>query len=507
MSADNQTNGGIDFNDFLARLPDKRKPPSDTEVVAAFDRFMTGDTKRSTATPPPRIDTTDRARAYAAATLAAVAREVAETPEGSRNHTLNAQALRAYCVADAAGVDRRAVTDTMTAAGRAAGLDDREIAGTLRSAAAGADRHGPADIPEPGDTGGDTTFEAAHGDDGRPARWQLGGSNPPGWHAHPVYQFVTMRRNVKALWGDGSDILWADGEAAMIAGGIGLGKTTIAGQVIRAQVLNVGDGLVLDQPVRPVTGRVLYLAMDRPSQIARSLSRQFTDDELREIGDRLIVRDGPPVADMAKQPALLAQMADYYNAEVIYLDSLKDAAVGLSDDDVGAAYNRARQALIQAGHNVCELHHVVKRGNSGAGGRLTDMADVYGSTWLTAGCGSILGLSGQPGDPYIDFNHLRAPMTQLGPWTLYHDHDAGTITIHHDVDLLDMAAAAGAEGLTAKAVAAAIFQTTKPDRNQVERSRRTLDRKVAAGLLVRLGGGKGKGKEAAWFLASQEAAS
>ncbi len=67
----------------------------DAAIVAQFDRFFNGGkpAERPAITPAP-IDTTDRDRAYAAATLAEVAREVAATPEGARNHTLNAKALR-----------------------------------------------------------------------------------------------------------------------------------------------------------------------------------------------------------------------------------------------------------------------------------------------------------------------------------------------------------------------------------------------------------------------------
>ncbi|MDT1837607.1 AAA family ATPase, partial [Acinetobacter baumannii] len=75
------------------------------------------------------------------------------------------------------------------------------------------------------------------------------------------------------VWGRGENVLWAEGEALMIYGGSGVGKTTIAGQLIRALIL--ADGDVLGLPVTPAAGRVLYLAMDRPSQAARSLSRQF----------------------------------------------------------------------------------------------------------------------------------------------------------------------------------------------------------------------------------------
>ena len=50
-------------------------------------------------------------------------------------------------------------------------------------------------------------------------------------------------------------------------------------------------------------------------------------------------------------------MAEHYDAGTVFVDSLKDAALGLSNDEVGAAWNRARQHLLNAGHQLCELHH------------------------------------------------------------------------------------------------------------------------------------------------------
>lgn len=109
---------------------------------------------------------------------------------------------------------------------------------------------------------------------------------------------------VPAVWGKGTQVLWAEGEALMIAGGQGLGKTTLAGQLVRA-LLGVGDGAVLGLPVACQGEPVLYLAMDRPRQIARSLGRQFTEADRAALGG-LLVRPGPPPADMAAHPLLLA---------------------------------------------------------------------------------------------------------------------------------------------------------------------------------------------------------
>ena len=80
---------------------------------------------------------------------------------------------------------------------------------------------------------------------------------------------------VPALWGEGDRVLWAEGEALMVCGGPGVGKTTITGQLVRA-LLAGGD--VLGLPVAR-RRRVLYLAMDRPRQIARSLRRQFGPED------------------------------------------------------------------------------------------------------------------------------------------------------------------------------------------------------------------------------------
>jgi hypothetical protein len=103
--------------------------------------------------PPPDAPTAapthdDRQRIYALATLERLAGEVAMAIQGTRNGTLNERALRAYRIADACGADREFVTARMTDAARRCGLDDSEIAKTLGSARTGADKYGPADIPE-----------------------------------------------------------------------------------------------------------------------------------------------------------------------------------------------------------------------------------------------------------------------------------------------------------------------------------------------------------------------
>ena len=68
-------------------------------------------------------------------------------------------------------------------------------------------------------------------------------------------------------------MLWPEGEA-LVAGSLGVGQTTLAGQVIRAQ-LGIGSSEVLGLTVAETSGNILYLAMDRPPQIRRSMQRQY----------------------------------------------------------------------------------------------------------------------------------------------------------------------------------------------------------------------------------------
>lgn len=281
-----------------------------------------------------------------------------------------------------------------------------------------------------------------------------------------------------AVWGAGSHVLWAEGESLQLVGGNGLGKTTIAGQLVRAR-LGLADSL-LQLPVRPGARRTLYLAMDRPRQIARALGRCFDEGDRDVLAERLVVRKGPPPLDLAKFPEVLVALCEAADADTVVVDSLKDAALGLSDDVVGAGWNRARQAAITSGVEVLELHHPTKRHTSVA--EPVTIGDVYGSAWITAGVGSVVMLTGAPGDPIVGFRHLKQPAEEVGPWRLIHDHDQGRTTVFHDVDLVQLAQR---RPLTVRAAAAAVFEREQPSAAEVQKARRRLDALVTTGQLAR----------------------
>jgi len=283
-----------------------------------------------------------------------------------------------------------------------------------------------------------------------------------------------------AVWGHGSEVLWAEGEALMIVGPNGVGKTTLGTQIVKARL-----GLqrtVLGLPVTPTTRRVLYLAMDRPAQIARAMGRVFCGEDRMTLDERLIFWKGPPPLDLAKHPSVLTEMCRDADADTVVVDSLKDAALGLSEDEVGAGWNRARQGALASGVEVLELHHPKKAGAGGA--PPTTLSDVYGSAWLTAGAGSVISLHGEAGDPIVSMRHHKQPVEEVGPWRLQHDHTRGVTGIWHHSDLVAMAVKSGTQGITTKTAAAALFEAERPTPAQCEKARRKLTSLVAAGLLV-----------------------
>jgi replicative DNA helicase len=272
-----------------------------------------------------------------------------------------------------------------------------------------------------------------------------------------------------AIWGADSEVLWAEGESMLIVGPPGVGKTTITHQIVLARL-----GLletVLGWPVKPAVGKLLYLACDRPAQIARSLHRMVSEEHRELLDDRLVIWRGPPPKDFAKDPLTLTKMAQDEGADTVFIDSLKDVALGLVDDDVGAGYNRARQHALAEGIDLAELHHQ-RKGQGGV--KPKALEDVYGSIWLTAGAGSVLLIWGQGGDPLVELIHLKQPADQIQqPVSVSHDHDRGVSTLVGAVDILTMIRNAGA-GFTAPQVARLMYEKT-PTKAETEKVRRKLD--------------------------------
>lgn len=279
-----------------------------------------------------------------------------------------------------------------------------------------------------------------------------------------------------AVWGTDDEVLWAEGEELLICGPTGVGKTTLIAQVIKAR-LGLGDGMVLGWPVAPTSRRVLYLACDRPRQIARAFNRIFTEEDREHLNEHMVFWPGPPPADIAKHPDTLVRLCRQADADTVVIDSIKDVAVGISEDEVGAGYNRAVQATLADGTDVLAAHHQRKASAGGHPPKKID--DVYGSTWVTAGAGSVFVLWGEAGDLAVEMSHLKQPAAQIPKLQIAHDHDAGLSEIIEGFRVMDYLRLAKS-GVTAPQVARAMFSTHDVSETQIRKARRALDRLVPA---------------------------
>lgn len=289
-----------------------------------------------------------------------------------------------------------------------------------------------------------------------------------------------------ALWGKGERVLAARGEPTYIVGPPGSGKTTLGQQLVLGMI-GVRSEL-LGLPVEDDGRRVLYLAMDRPAQIARSMRRMVHVGWRDHLDERLTVWRGPVPFDVTHEPHRLKALCEWAGAGILVVDSLKDLSPTLEKPETGSAVNQAMQACVADGIDVIALHH--QRKASGDNRKPSKLADVYGSTWLTAGAGSVLLLWGDAGDPVVELSHLKQPAELVGPWQLLHDHDRGDTTVIEAPDPLAILRHA-TKGITARTLAQSLGGNPDPSRSDVERARRHLERLAHDELAVKREGDKG----------------
>lgn len=284
-----------------------------------------------------------------------------------------------------------------------------------------------------------------------------------------------------AIWGRDDEILWPDDEPLVIAAPTGVGKTTLAALLVRSMVGLGGD--VLDYPVAECD-RVLYLALDRPAQIRRAMRRIFTDGDEAHLDDRLVVHPRPLAEDLGKNPELLVHLAVQAEADRVIIDSVKDTISRVSDDESGGNYNRAIQLCCAEGRPTASLHHQ-RKGQQGA--KPNRLEDVYGSTWITAGAGSVVLLWGEAGSGSAELVHLKTPSTPVGPLSVEIDTFAGTMQVTRGWDPLVWLR--GRPGGAQVPDAARAMTGKEPTKTSRDRARRKLESLVQRGLATKTGGG------------------
>ena len=288
---------------------------------------------------------------------------------------------------------------------------------------------------------------------------------------------------VPAVWGEGQMIAWAQGEPAMLVAPEGVGKTSVAQQLALRRI-GLGSAELLGMPVARDPRKTLYIAADRPRQAARSLSRMVSEEDRELLAERLTVWKGPLPFDIGLEPERLAVFAAELGAGTVIVDSLKDVARDLSKDETGSRVNLALQHVIAAGIEVLTDHHQ-RKGQDGKKPQKLD--DVYGSTWITAGAGSVLLLWGEPGDSIVDLHHLKQPAEDIGPLKLRHDHARGATSLHESGDLFELVQQSR-NGVTVVEAARHLFGMTEPLPNDVEKARRKLERFTSEKRIGRLDG-------------------
>lgn len=432
---------------------------------------------------PPLPDATDHP--WVKAAFEGELDDLRRAQQGYRNHQLNEAAFNLGQLVPHA-LERGHVESALHDIAVAIGLSEGETRATIKSgieAGIGA----PRSIPERtlhvvGGRGAPRAIENRPDDPGDQEE-----EPPPERKASRAIEggtfILDIPEGIPAVWGEGERVLWPQGESFILCGPSGVGKTTIAQQVVLG-LLGIRED-VLGFPIAPCAGRVLYLAMDRPAQVARSFRRMVTEEHRDALNSKLVVWKGPPPLSVTKEPEKLATMCAYYDATAIVVDSLKDLASNLDQDEPGSKVNTALQHCLAAGFEVMCLHH--QRKQQAGGGKPTTLADVYGSTWLTAGAGSVVLIWGEPGDPVVEALHLKQPADDVGPFKILHDHHAGHSTIEFEFDLMAFVQKRP-QGVTVNDVAQARFARPDPTRSQVEKARRQLDNGARRGTLHRVDG-------------------
>lgn len=245
----------------------------------------------------------------------------------------------------------------------------------------------------------------------------------PGWRSKLVDGDTFLHGDgsddLVVRWGTQDRVLWASGESLLVVAPTGVGKTTLAVQLVEAAI-GLGDGTVLGLPVKPAR-RVLYFAMDRPRQIRRMLRRRFGTTP---VGERLWVHKGPTATDISLAHDQFLTIARAAGADLVVIDSLKDALADPANNASGGEWNRAIQDLNANDIDVLVLHHLKKIPKD----TKAAISDLYGSVHITNGAGSIVLLWGEASDDRLELVHLKSPIDPVGPIDLDVNHTTGVIT-------------------------------------------------------------------------------
>jgi len=501
--------------------------PLPPEVVAALtaDRSPAGG---PTWRPNDRKRVGKPPRDFAADVLRACLEDFAAAEDGTWNDTLNIQAYNLARYFPGGYLDQDDTRDVLLTAAVARGIPADEARDTINSGFQGSLKD-PARawtlvedaVASPGASPEDQEerhYQRLHAEHRAKVRFQADltearhGQHSQSRLVDGAAFFLDLPEQAPVLWGDGSDVLWMGGEPMMIAGDDGTGKSTIDHQLIACR-LGLRDSL-LGYSVAPATGRVVYLAMDRPQQARRAGARLFPavleGDRFRaRLHDQLAVWSGPLPVDVLRSPEVLADwLFVTFGDDIseVHADSLKDIHAGLSKDEIGSGINSAIQEVVARGVNWVTLHH--QRKASGENKAPDKLSDVFGSRWLSAGHGSVLMLvkGGESDKDYIELKQVKEPDNRIRPLLLKHDRANGrTSVVEAELTVEQALGLAGQVGASALELAAAAYgkaarDVSPAEKKKVERSLAAMVARDEVRKVNAASGGAGGSKSARFFL-------
>lgn len=246
---------------------------------------------------------------------------------------------------------------------------------------------------------------------------------------------------ISPIWGTDPGVLSAQGQAWMLAGSDGTGKTTLAGQYAKAR-LGMADEMwkLLVAPLPPDQS-VYFLAMDRPRQAMESLRRGLTEEMRPMLDQRLFVHPGPPPYRLSHSTghSWMLREVEETNAGLVVLDSRKDAGNILDGGEVLGVATMVN-LLVASDVEVLVLAHPNERRRNGP----PDLSAVAGFGGVYQNMGSVLFLEGRPGDVAVTVHHLKPIRERLPSFIIEHDHSTGVsqrvaqgVVIEGDGDLVE----------------------------------------------------------------------
>ena len=240
--------------------------------------------------------------------------------------------------------------------------------------------------------------------------------------------FLDAPTVVPAIWGQRTDVLWPEGEPTMLDGPDGVGKTTIAQQITLRRI-GIGEQASSASPSNPSrpTRRCSTSRLTARHRHPGRVGRMVSDQHRRILRERLVVWRGSVPFDVVRDPGSLADFAVERNAGGIIVDSVKDLAENLSDEEVGMAIHRAWQLCVEALPGRARATPSAQsaadqQAAQSARGRVRVAVDHRRLRERDPR----LGRRGRPDRQPL---HLKQPADIVGPFTLLHNNRAGTVVV------------------------------------------------------------------------------